>query len=156
MENFGKKLMSGLWDILRSTNGHMDGQGSLRVNPGSKVCNNVINWFTSKYLKKNWKTDKFLLKIFKKSLHPYFNHLNNPRLRFSQNIAPYSNDVPYFLLPPCKKLETLMTSFEENFKKPDFWHLISRLGFFSKFRPCHFLYFIDFMQSFRKNCLRDI
>ena len=50
---------------------------------------------------------------------PYLIPLN-PGLRFFPNMAPYSNDAPYFPLPSYKKLETLMTGFRENVQKPKF------------------------------------
>ena len=62
------------------------------------ACNSVINWFTQKHLKINWKNCKFLLKNFQKVLNS-FNPLTNPGLRIFPNIAPYSNDAPYCRLP---------------------------------------------------------
>ena len=40
-----------------------------------------------------------------KSDKSLINPLINPGLRFFPNIAPYSNDAPYCLLPSCKKSE---------------------------------------------------
>ena len=40
-----------------------------------------------------------------KSDKSLINPLINPRLRFFPNMAQYSNDAPYCLLPSCKKSE---------------------------------------------------
>ena len=43
-----------------------------------------------------------------------------PRLRFFQNMAPHSNDSPYYLLPSCKKLETFNERFGRKCPKSQF------------------------------------
>ena len=88
------------------------------------VCNSVLNWFTPKYLKKNWKIYKFLLKNSQKVLNLYFIPLTNPRLKFFPNTAPYSNDAPYCLVPSCKNQKLLIISFQKNIQDPNFWNLI--------------------------------
>ena len=45
----------------------------------------------------------------------------NPELRFFPNMATYSNDAPYCLLPSSKNYGSLITSFGENGPKiPNF------------------------------------
>ena len=62
-------------------------------------------------------------------------------------MTPCSNDAPYCLLPSCKKLENFNDRFQRKWSKTtifDTWsHLLPGLRFFSKFRPCHFFYYID-------------
>ena len=83
------------------------------------LCKSVLNWFTPKYLKKNWKIDKFLLKISQKMLNPLI--------------------TGTCLIASCKKLENLNNQFLINIKKIHLLTLNPWIKiFFSEFRPCHF------------------
>ena len=83
-------------------------------------CNSVlIYWFTPKYIKKlkNWQLS--VEKVPKSA--SLLNPLNNPGLRFFPNMTPYTNDAPYCLQNyHAKNEELLMSSFGENFEKPEF------------------------------------
>ena len=109
-------------------------------------CNSFLNWFTLKYLNKKWNIDKFIHKLLK-SVSSLLNPPNNPGLRFSPDLAPYLNDVPYCPLPSGKTnwKDFLMTGFWKISKTLAFetWsHSIPELRF-SKFRLCHLSFFID-------------
>ena len=70
--------------------------------------------------------------------NPNFWHLIplNPQIKFFPKMAPHSNDAPYRLLPPRKKLKLLMNSFGANVQNPNFWHLIPlnpRIKIFPKY-----------------------
>ena len=87
------------------------------------VCDNVNKWFTRKYLKKTENLTNFYWKTLKRCLIPTISP--TPGLRFSPNLASYSNDSPYCLLPSCKRLETFNERFGGKMpKNPTFWHLI--------------------------------
>ena len=102
----------------------------------------IINFHQN--IQRNDKNQQFSIEKLQKSAQSLLNLLVNPIFRFFLDITPYSDDVPYQLLPSCKKLETFN---ELNLRKCPKTHIFNTQSpdydFFSKFQSCHFPYFVD-------------
>ena len=90
------------------------------------VCNNISEE----------KLDTLQSSIEKFPLSAQF--LLNPGFRFLANVTPYSNDAPYYLLPPCKKLDNSNDQFCRKCPKPP-----NFVTDFFLIQLCHLLYFIN-------------